>query len=167
MATNFAVKITRWKAPEKQEDPYLSEPQSPAMKRVMLELSQQSTLAAEEAQRKVAAAVSAVEYAIRHPPPTPAEIEAADDRRRKEEHDRWLAQENALEAAKANPGPPVVWRLASEVEAEERARAEQAALEAAQAQVQVAEFDEIAEPPAPAPPAPPGPGTVMYSDPLV
>lgn len=167
MATNFAVQITRWKPPAKVEDPYLSEPASPAMKRVMLELSAQSTLAAEEAQRKVAAAVAAVEYATRHPPPTPAQIEAADDRRRKEEYARWLAQENALEAARLTPGPPVIYRLASEVEAEERARAEQAAQEAAQAQVQVAEFDEIAEPPAPAPPAPPGPGTVMYSDPLV
>jgi len=83
--------------------------------------------------------------------------------RERAEFQQRVRQDIAREAQIANQGPAPVWRLASEVEAEERAREE-----AAQAQAQVAEFDAIAEPPAPAPPPLPAPrGTVMYSDPLV
>ena len=168
-ATNFAVQITKWTAPAPQEDPYLSEPLSPAMKRVLLELSPQSTLAAEEAARKLAAASEAAPEA---PPLPPAHVVAFREEQAKKEREvaefkQRVREEINREIEIQNQGPAPVWRLASEVEAQERIREELFARETAQAQAQVAEFDEVAEPPAPAPPPLPGQGRATYSDPVV
>lgn len=161
MATNFAVRIDRWKAPQKKEDPYLSEPESPAMKRVVLELSPQSTLAADEARRQVAEAAS--------PPPAPAHVVAFREEQAKKQRELAEFQQRVREGIIRDleiqdQGPAPVWRLASEVEEQERIREELFARETAQAQAQVAEFDEIAEPP---PPLLPGQGRAAYSDPVV